>query len=49
MNCCINVDIDDQDWEGVSSDEHSSEESDFNSSVEAEMEPDMVRIHFVLL
>ena len=40
----FNVDIDEQDWEEVSSDEHSSEESDLNCSLDAEMEGNMVGI-----
>ena len=44
----LNVDIDEEDWEEVSSDEPSSEESDLNCSVDADMEPDMVRTRSVL-
>ena len=42
------VDNDDQDWDKVSSDEHSSEECEFNCSVDAEMESDVVCVHFLL-
>ena len=40
-NMCCSGDNDDQEWDGVSSDEHSSEECDLNCSVDAEMEPDV--------
>ena len=42
----INLDMDDQDWDGFSSDEHSSEESDVNCSMDGEMESDLVSVSF---
>ena len=42
----VNLDMDDQDWDGFSSDEHSSEESDVNCSMDREMESDLVSVSF---
>ena len=36
--------MDDEDWDGLSSDEHSTEEGDLNCSMDGEMEPDLVSV-----
>ena len=40
----VHLDMDDEDWDGLSNDEHSTEEGDLNCSMDGEMEPDLVSV-----